>query len=223
MEVIDQSKTIGIEVIDERHKWLVELLRQKGYKVTSFEKGEDAPDADVIFYGKDMMEYLKDPEIASENAIATAEGAIAELISLMPVNLEGARVVVMGFGRCGKAIAEKLYCMGAEVSVVARSERALRLAHYFGFRDYPMDADIPFEEMDAVVNTIPALVIDKEQIDRLRHAVILDIASAPGGCNFAYCREKGIKSKLALGLPGIYSPKTSGALLFSAMPFGVKQ
>ena len=168
-------------------------------------------------------DVLRDPEVAMKNAIATAEGTIAELSKLMPVNIEGSNVIVMGFGKCGKPIAEKLYCMGANVSVVARSERALSLAHYFGFMDYPMDAEIPFAEADAVINTIPALVINKREINLLQpDAVVLDIASAPGGCNLAYLKERGIAHKLALGLPGIYSPKTSGEILLAAMPFGYK-
>ena len=89
--------------------------------------------------------------------------------------------------------------------------------------DYPMDAEIPFAKADAVINTIPALVINKREINLLQpDAVVLDIASAPGGCNFPYLKERGIAHKLALGLPGIYSPKTSGEILLAEMPFGYK-
>lgn len=168
-------------------------------------------------------DVLKNPEVARKNAIATAEGTLAELSRMMPVNIEGANIIVMGFGNCAKPIAEKLYCMGAEVSVVARSEKALSLAHYFGFMDYPMDAEIPFSDADAVINTIPALVLTKKEIDCLHQdAVILDIASAPGGCDFAYCKKRGVACRLALGLPGIYSPKSSAEILLEAMPFGYK-
>lgn len=69
------------------------------------------------------MDVLTDSGVAMKNAIATAEGCIAELSRLMPVNIEDANIIVMGFGNCGKPIAEKLYCMGAHVSVVARSKK----------------------------------------------------------------------------------------------------
>lgn len=206
-------------------KWLIEALRQHkdtielclggvfGEELVKALREVEIPWSDV----------LRDPEVAVRNAIATAEGTVAELSKLMPVNIEGSNVIVMGFGKCGKPIAEKLYCMGANVSVVARSERALSLAHYFGFMDYPMDAEIPFAKADAVINTIPALVINKREINLLQpDAVVLDIASAPGGCNFPYLKERGIAHKLALGLPGIYSPKTSGEILLAEMPFGYK-
>ena len=51
---------------------------------------------------------------------------------------------------------------------------------------------------------------------------MLDIASAPGGCDSAYCKEKHVPYKLALGLPGLYCPKTSAMILLEAMPFGYK-
>lgn len=169
------------------------------------------------------LDILQDREVAKKNAIATAEGTIAELSKLMPVNIEKSHIIIMGFGNCARPIAEKLYCMGAKISVVARSEKALSMAHYFGYMDYPMDACIPFDEADAVINTIPAFVITSKEIDQLKEdAVVLDIASAPGGCDGRYCAEKGIAHKLALGLPGIYAPKTSAEILLEAMPFGYK-
>ena len=171
--------------------------------------------------GIETVDLMKDPAVAARNAVATAEGTIAELAALMPENIEGAHVVVTGFGRCGKVIAEKLYCMGARVAVAARSEQALALAGFFGFEALDLSrGTIPLGDADAVINTVPAMVIGKKEIDQLRKdAVVLDIASAPGGCDLEYCREKGIACKLALGLPGIYSPKASARILLQAMPF----
>lgn len=71
----------------------------------SFPKDWEKPLEEAGILAVDLMES---PEVARKNAIATAEGAIAELMKLMPVNVEGARIVVTGFGTCGKVIAEKL-------------------------------------------------------------------------------------------------------------------
>jgi dipicolinate synthase subunit A len=171
--------------------------------------------------GIPLFDVLQHNDVAVKNAVATAEGTIAELSRLMPVNIEGSHVIVMGYGNCGAPIAEKLYCLGAQVTVVARSKKARDRAHYFGYMDYPMDGEIPFGEADALINTIPALVITQKEIDLLKEdAVVIDIASAPGGCDGDYCRKKGIPYVLALGLPGIYAPKSSGQILLEAMPFG---
>ena len=209
----------------KNQKWLIECLKGHKDEIELCLGGVFGEELVKVLEELEIpwSDVLRDPEVAMKNAIATAEGTIAELSKLMPVNIEGSNVIVMGFGKCGKPIAEKLYCMGANVSVVARSERALSLAHYFGFMDYTMDAEIPFAKADAVINTIPALVINKREINLLQpDAVVLDIASAPGGCNFPYLKERGIAHKLALGLPGIYSPKTSGEILLAEMPFGYK-
>lgn len=176
------------------------------------EKLEDA--------GIEVTDVLKDPKVALRNAVATAEGTVAELLRLMPVNMEGARIMVLGFGKCGKVIAEKLYCMGASVSVAVRREETRRLAEVYGFQTYDILGEISFSDVDAVVNTVPAPLMQRERIDALpKGCVVVDIASAPGGCDGTYCKQKNIPYKLAPGLPGIYSPKTSAEILLDAMPF----
>ena len=64
--------------------------------------------------------------------------------------------------------------------------------------------------MMTIINTVPSLVITQDILESMsKEAVILDIASKPGGTDFVYAAEKGISAKLALGLPGIYSTKSS--------------
>ena len=59
-----------------------------------------------------------------------------------------------------------------------------------------------------LVNTVPAPVVTGAIIRELpRDAYIFDIASKPGGTDFACARECGIRADLALGLPGKYAPK----------------
>ena len=51
---------------------------------------------------------------------------------------------------------------------------------------------------------------------------ILDIASKPGGTDFACARECGIRADLALGLPGKYAPKESAYILDRAVEIRAK-
>ncbi len=46
---------------------------------------------------------------------------------------------------------------------------------------------------------------------------IVDIASAPGGVDFDFCRQQNIRAKLCPGLPGIYAPQSSAEILFEAI------
>lgn len=169
--------------------------------------------------GLHYLDFMEDEIVTEENAIATAEGAIAELITHSPYNVEGAKVIVTGYGCCGKVIAKKLQSLGARVTVLARRSEVRKLAKQDGF--YAVDfAFGPEEAMGAVmlVNTVPALVVTKLMIRELpRDAYILDIASAPGGTDFACAKESGIAADLVLGIPGRFSPKASAYILARAI------
>ena len=165
------------------------------------------------------LDFMEDVIVTEENAIATAEGAIAQLICHSPYNIEGAKIIVTGYGYCGKAIAKKLASLGARVTVLARRNEVRRQAKQDGF--YAADfAFGPEEAMGAVmlVNTVPAPVVTKLMIRELpRDAYILDIASKPGGTDFASAKESGIAADLVLGIPGQFSPKASAYILARAI------
>lgn len=169
--------------------------------------------------GIGYLDFMEDVIVTEENAIATAEGAIAQLICHSPYNIEGAKIIVTGYGYCGKAIAKKLASLGARVTVLARRNEVRRQAKQDGF--YAADfAFGPEEAMGAVmlVNTVPAPVVTKLMIRELpRDAYILDIASKPGGTDFASAKESGIAADLVLGIPGQFSPKASAYILARAI------
>lgn len=165
------------------------------------------------------LDFMKDEIVTEENAVATAEGVIAELVNHSPYNIDEAKIIVTGYGCCGKAIAERLRALGARVTVLARRREARKEAKKAGF--YAADfAFGPEEAMGAamVVNTVPAPVITRAIIRELpRDAYILDIASYPGGTDFACAKECGIRADLALSLPGKYAPKESAYILDRAI------
>ena len=165
------------------------------------------------------LDFMEDEVVTEENAVATAEGAIAELVQNCPYNIEGSKIIVTGYGCCGKAIAKKLGALGARVTVLARRSETRKQAKQDGF--YAVDfAFGPEEAMGAVmlVNTVPAPVVTRLMIGELpRDAYILDIASYPGGTDFACAKESGISADLVLGIPGRFSPKASAYILARAM------
>lgn len=172
------------------------------------------------------LDFMEDEVVAQENAVATAEGAIAELTNHSPYNIEGAKILVTGYGNCGKAIAKKLRGLGARVTVLARRREVRKQAKEDGF--YAVDfAFGPEEAMGAamLVNTVPAPVVTRVIIKELpRDAYILDIASKPGGTDFACAKEFGIRADLVLGIPGKYAPKESAYILERSMErFAAKQ
>lgn len=169
--------------------------------------------------GISYLDFMEDAFVTEENAVATAEGVIAELVRQSPYNINEAKIIVTGYGCCGRAIAKRLAALGARVTVLARRREARKQAKQDGF--YAVDfAFGPEEAMGAVmlVNTVPAPVVSGLIIRELpKDAYILDIASSPGGCDFACAREYGIRADLLLGIPGKYAPKESAYILDRAI------
>ncbi len=163
-------------------------------------------------------DFGKMEEVALRNAVATAEGTLAEIITNGVINLTGSKCIVTGYGRCGKEIAARLRQIGVNVTVMARNAVEREDAAFHGMDISDIFDRASYREYDFVVNTIPARVIGKPQIDKLSEdVVIIDIATMPGGTDFTYCKNKGIKALHSLGLPGKYSPKTSGWILGNAV------
>lgn len=175
--------------------------------------------------GISYLDFMEDENVTQENAVATAEGTIAEIIKNSPYNLDGAKVIVSGYGFCGKEIADKLRNMGARVTVLARRREVRKQAKKDGF--YAADFSFGAEEAmgtNVIVNTVPALVITKYMIKELpKDAYIIDIASNPGGTDFVCAKEHGIKAEHVLGIPGKYAPKESACILSRSIDRFIKQ
>lgn len=164
-------------------------------------------------------DFMKDDELACKNAIATAEGAIVEAFIGKDINIDGSRSLVTGFGRCAKPLASRLKKLGSEVTIAARSDDARKEALAEGYMATDLihmnkDAD----KYDFCFNTIPALVIKEDFLSKVSPDIyIIDIASMPGGIDFDYCKMHSIKYNHSLGIPGKYSPDTSGRILANAV------
>lgn len=164
--------------------------------------------------GAVVHDFMKMDDIAIQNAVATAEGAIAEAIFMSNEVIHGQEVLVLGYGRCAEVLADKLKGMAARVTVMARREEARSRAWTFGNATKSFDELEDLEKFHYIFNTVPQLCVTRDWIDRLnRYCCIIDIASKPGGVDFDYCSKKGIRAKLCGSLPGRYAPKTSGELL----------
>ena len=158
--------------------------------------------------GKDLM---TDEQVILENAVVTAEATVSLAIQKSYYSISNSKVVVSGFGKCGRRIAELFDKMGAIVTVVARKECDRTEAKKRGYNAYSFDEYPEFcMQTKILVNTVPALVITEKIIRMLsKDAIIIDIASKPGGCDFEAAKRYQISCTHALGLPGIYCPKTS--------------
>jgi dipicolinate synthase subunit A len=172
---------------------------------------------------KRVIDYFESETLQIKNATPTAEGAIYLAMQNMQKTLCGSRVAVVGYGRIGKMLSHLLEKMGASVTVAARNLRQLAEASSFGndilriSSSYALGGLGPLcneGEFDAIFNTVPARLFDKEVIEMLpKDVLLIDLASVPGGVDFAAAKERGINAIWALSLPGKYAPETAGKII----------
>lgn len=167
-----------------------------------------------------LIEIAEMDEVAILNSIPSAEGAIQMAMESTDITIHGSKSIVLGFGRCGFTLARTLAALGAKTSVAARKPRDLARISEMGLQPLTYQ-DLPgyLSEADIIFNTVPFLVLDRKLLEMTNSAVyICDMASAPGGVDFAAARELGRRAELAPGLPGKVAPRTAGQILARVIP-----
>ncbi|NLJ83706.1 MAG: dipicolinate synthase subunit DpsA [Halanaerobiaceae bacterium] len=170
--------------------------------------------------GINYIELSRLDDLAILNAIPTAEAAIKIAIEETDITLASSNILVYGLGKVGLSLAWRLKALGANTFAVTRDGAAIARGKDLGIEMLTYDSVKTYlPDMDIIFNTVPALVIDKESIALLKEAaLIIDLASSPGGTDFSAARERGIKAILAPGLPGKTAPVTAGKILADLIP-----
>lgn len=161
------------------------------------------------------IDIIKREEMAVLNAVPTAEGAVSILLQELPKTLMDSTILIVGYGRIGKILSRMFSGFGTEVWVAARKYSDLAWIEAQGFKPVPFpQIDRYIGDMDAVVNTVPALVITRDILKKARtDCYLLDLASVPGGIDFKAAKALNIKFNWALGLPGKVAPLTAGDII----------
>ncbi len=164
--------------------------------------------------GIETTDYLKREELSVMNAVATAEGAIEIAMRETDETIFGSRILITGFGRISKILTKTLVSMGAEVTVCARKKSDIAWAEIYGADGKDFSLLSEKSDFSIVFNTAPAMIFTRERLSLLKPScLIIDLASKPGGVDFSYAEEKGIKTIHALSLPGKVAPVTSGEII----------
>lgn len=151
-----------------------------------------------------FINYLLLDEFKRQNAVPSAEGAVYALMGKTEHTISGMDIGVVGAGCIGCALRSILQGMGAYVTVYARGQKP-------GTREI---AELEKSRHTAIFNTVPAPVIDAKILTSFtRKPIIIDLASRPGGVDFAAAELVGIDCEHILGIPGSYAPKTAGEIL----------
>lgn len=171
-----------------------------------------------------IVEVAEMDEIAIPNAIPTAEATLELAMKHTDITVAGMKILLLGYGRVGEAVAKIFKALGAEVTVTNRGDKRFAAAAKDGFAIYPWDfmTDV-LPKVDLLINTVPAKILDREKLQSMqKNIIIIDLASGSGGVDFQAAGELGIKAIHALSLPGKVAPKTAGQVLAAVYPKIIK-
>lgn len=175
---------------------LADLLSQLHKNVVIMGGGLDRPELERY----NCIDFLKDPTYTSQNAAITAHCALRLAMNKLPVTLAGQDVLVIGWGRIGKCLAQLLKSIGARICVAARKETDRAMLTALG---YPAlnTQNLDTTPYRVIFNTVPVMVCPESPGDGLK----IDLAS-----NLGLGSEDVIWAR---GLPGKDAPESSGQLI----------
>lgn len=183
--------------------------------------GQLSPDliARAAARGIFTADYFRREELAIANAVPTSEGAIQIAMEELPITLHDARVLVLGAGRLGKVLCQQLKGLGAHVTLCARKYADLAWARVWGCDTARSDQlGAWLCGYDCVINTVPALLLNREALSALRaDCLLIDLASQAGGIDFPAAEELGLRAIHALALPARVAPLTAARAIRSAL------
>lgn len=179
--------------------------------------GGNLPDSVTAYCTRKGIEYydiMTSADFVSKNARLTAEGLLIPLLTHTSFSVCDFRTLLIGYGNCGREIADILQLFTNEIYIYDKDPDALRSAgskHFTAI--YEKDIQPPFDglrQINTIINTAPVNPFD----DRTWESVpadcrIFNIASSvpklppPVSERLLNCP----------GIPGKYAPGTAGNII----------
>lgn len=161
--------------------------------------------------GVKAIDYTESESFEIKNAILTAEGAIPIVVNHMKRSVMQAHILVIGYGRIGTFLSERLERLGARVTVATGKKEN------FAWLSGRNMSGVLYEDLlkviptvDCVLNTSPKPVVPREIWEKIDQSIpLIELASLPGA--FAGLPNGRVISGAAL--PGKTSPESAGIII----------
>lgn len=152
-------------------------------------------------------DLLTDENYLWKNAAITAHNALTLAARQMGVTWDDTNVLILGWGRIGQCLAKYLSALGAHVTVAARKETHRAQISALGYVALDINTlSYQLSRFRVIYNTVPHPILSKQQLSLCKNNCLkIDLASTPG--------MDGSDVLMARGLPGKYTPETSGRLI----------
>lgn len=173
----------------------------------------------------EIFDLMKQEDLTILNTIATAEGAISDIILNTSYNIHGSKVLILGFGRVSKVLAQKLKNLNADVTCAARKDKDFAWMQALGFGVLNINQfDNNLQNFDIIINTVPQMILDENKLNFVKKEVfILDLASKPGGVDQKKCEQLNLNFKWSLAIPGKVAPTTSAIYIKNTIDKIIKE
>lgn len=180
---------------------------------------EDASLENAAAHGWTVCDLATDETLTVKNAQITAEAALSIFMTETKISVLASRILVLGSGRVAKCVCRSFSALGANATMMARSDGELawaQLSHWntVDIRDDTARLRAYASGYDAIINTIPRRIITGCTLDAIpENTLLIDLASAPFGFDTEEARSRGINAHRASALPGKYAPESAAALI----------
>ena len=165
------------------------------------------PDARIFGGGKldfnNYTDYLARDGYAIKNAVLTAEGAIAYTLENTGFSLWESKILIVGYGRLGKALADRIKGFCPHLTVSARSERDFATLDMLGISHIKTGEKLKCGQFDIIFNTVDI------KLDCPDNVLFIDLSSSGGIME----QKDGIIYKKLPGIPGKTAPVTAGKII----------
>ncbi len=150
-----------------------------------------------------VIDIMECEELVIYNTIATAEGAIQIAISNTEKNLHESKILILGFGKVAKTLALKLKGLSQQVTCAARKHKDFAWIDTLGFNlENINNLEQNLNKYDIIINTVPQIILTEERLNYIKKdALIIDLASKPGGVDQKAIERINLKYIWALALP----------------------
>ncbi len=164
---------------------------------------------------KQIIDIMNREELAVLNTISTVEGTIEIIIANTDTIIHGSKILILGFGRIGKVLAQKLTALSAKVTCAARKNEDFAWIKAYGYNLTNINTiGENLSQYDIIINTAPNMILTKERMKYVKEeCLLIDLASKPGGIDREEAQNRNIKCIWALALPGKVAPVTTAEFI----------
>ncbi len=169
--------------------------------------------------GAKVIDITERDDFALQNAVSTAEGAIMIAMRETDFTVQDSRCLVVGYGRIGKILANRLKLLNASVTATARRTNGISHITADGLQALSTSCIAEhIKNFDIIFNTVPAVIFDDRVLSSMcRDTLIIDLASLPGGVDFEAAAKYGIRAISALSLPGRTAPRSAAKVILDTV------